>query len=107
MILSKLTVPSFNEKSVSSFSLGPATFANNLSPKITSSDKTPSLINVQSLPAAVAPFDSLCELFVPHSSSATQIYAFPILHLLAPGGGSYTGKYTCPLNNVGGADALR
>ena len=45
-------------------------------------------MNVQLLPFASAPLTSLCELLVPHSSSATQIYAFPILHRFDPGGGS-------------------
>ena len=75
-----------------SLSLGPATFANNLSPNITNSDNTPSLTKVQFFPLASEPGTNLCELFVPHSSSAAQIYAFPILHLSDPGAGSYTGK---------------
>ena len=61
------------EYKVSGFSLGPATLAYNLSPNMTNSDRTPGLINWQSLPLADAPLVNLCELFVPHSSSATQI----------------------------------
>ena len=45
------------ENNVSSSPVGPATFANNLSPKITSSDKIPSLTNWQAFPFAAPPLD--------------------------------------------------
>ena len=63
------------EYNVSSSSLGPATLANNLSPNTTSSERTPSLTNKHdaSFTCALAPLINLYVLFVPHSSSATQI----------------------------------
>ena len=76
------------EYKVCSVSDGPATFAKSLLSKITSSDKTPSLTNTHALPFPRLPLINSCELLVPHSSSDAQIYAFPILHLLAPAGGS-------------------
>ena len=59
---------------------GPATFANNLSEKTTSSDSTPSLTYAHAFASGL--FTSVgvtnlksSALFVPHSSSAAQINA--------------------------------
>ena len=68
------------EYNVLASSFGPATFAKSLSPKITNSERIPSLTKWHSLPPETAPFFNLCELLVPHSSSATHINALPIPH---------------------------
>ena len=55
-----------------------------MSANIVNSDNIPLLTNKQSSPAITAP--SSDELLVPHSSSAEQINALPILHLFPSGG---------------------
>ena len=81
-----MTFPALVERmnNVSSCSAGPATLPYSLSANIVNSDNIPLLTNKQSSPAITAP--SSDELLVPHSSSAEQINALPILHLFPTGG---------------------
>ena len=79
------------ENSVSSSSAGPATLANNLSLKTTSSDNIPSLTYAQAFAFGfcTSPGVSNCNsaaLLVPHSSSAAHINAWPWLQISWIGG---------------------